>query len=231
MIEIGVFLGSSIVTAILFATTLLFGWPTEAVPAWVYFIASAICALMFIIFAMTQRALRLEAERIPKISLKGIEVFKNDGEWFLRVLEENLSITELDSVRAEILEISVEDFGTKQDVERMDLPVQLYTKERLRERIANVDITPARPHRLRPRESKPLEIFQLTRPVGNWVIHFVLPSGRFDLHVASKIEVRCVIYGAGTPVRFSVLYEEQGVDVAVSLSKENLVATKRIIAR
>ena len=171
--------------------------------------------VLFVLFSwLLVYATRLRADRDPKVAIVGLDVRRNDRDHGFRVSVRNLSKIGLESFKARLVEISDEAgaLGQGHFIEHdgrrryLDLPVQLYTSERLKER-NNGDDWYARPFNLAQGETKLIEVF---RHSLDTVAPITVLDGKSQHALISPPDTtfRCEIVGPGEPLKFSLVYRE-----------------------
>jgi len=163
-------------------------------------------------------ATELRRAREPKIELLGLGIHDDGGEQYVRVHIHNASSGAITGLKARLERISDEDGALSLGEElnddgqhrRLDYPIQLFTQERLRERIVGGDKF-ARPFNLAATEKRWIEIFQVTDAFGKNV-HVYDAAKRRDLITPNQMKFECSIHGGGAPVRFFVEYSTASDD-------------------
>jgi hypothetical protein len=158
-------------------------------------------------------ATKLRKDREPKIELVGLAVRNELNNQYVRVLVANKSAATIDGLKAKLADISDEAGVLKRghvldaagQWRRLNFPIQLFTSERLKERLASGDQF-ARPFTLSPGEPKLLEIFHLTHING--VFACIFDGDKWDrLITPDLMSFACEIYGGGAPTNFTLRYE------------------------
>ena len=159
------------------------------------------------------------AQMSRKLACEELQLKKIEGEFFIRARVKNGTQHNSEPVKAYLEAITTNVGDPLKEIESIDLPLPLYTQERLRERINardGGDGHPVRPALFSGDQSKWYEIFQITEPLDR-SIHLFLAAGRADIVPLPIMTFKCKVYGWGTPLAFSVTYEEVGDDWQVRL--------------
>ena len=154
----------------------------------------------------------LRKDRDPKIEILEIGIHNDNGEQYVRVRIHNASSAAITRLKARLENISDEVGALVRGEEldrdgsycHLDYPIQLFTQERLRERIAGGDKF-VRPFNLAADEKRWIEIFQVTNAVVR-TVHIYDIERRRDLITPDQMRFECSIHGGGAPVRFFLNY-------------------------
>jgi hypothetical protein len=178
-------------------------------------------------------------DRRSWIECTDLQIWNDGGEQYVRIRIHNTSPSQGLKGLTATLERSSDDVGTYElgemlddaaEYRKLNLPIQLFTQERLKERLDGGDKY-ARPFDMGPGKLKFLEIFQVTNPIVRR-FHVYDARGRCDILVPDGAQFYCEVNGDGVQLSFSVRYEtldsEERRGYAVSLIEGdgNIVATR-----
>ncbi len=209
----------SVAVTIPFLITLAVGlgggeWSKDLWPVWAWVVLTIGAVVSTLVWGVSKRAYELEKRLLPQIAICELGIWDDNGEQYVRVQAHNPSTEKLCGLKARIESISdsvgalaVGETLDPQDGQscRLDYPIQLFTQEWLRRRLAGGDQFTL-PFDLAADEKKWVEIFQVTNPFGKQ-IHIFGSAKREDLVTPEDMTFECVIHGVGAPVQFSVEYE------------------------
>ena len=198
-------------------------WSKELWPAWVWATITLGVIVAVIFIGMVRRAYALEKALIPKIAIIGVDIHDNDGEHYVRVQIENASSRRIEGFKAQLHTMvpNVETISLRNtdDSCAIDLPIQLFTQERLKERLGGSRDF-ARPFNLDAREKRRLEIFQIVPRLRH--LHIFDAVRRHDLSASADLRFECTIHGGGSsPTKFAVSYRAMKDGYKVTLSDAN----------
>lgn len=207
-----VVLGTAATIATLIAV--IYGALLPSAPVLPAYLVFPLVVVLVLFWWLLVYATTLRNDRDPKIVLAGLDVRRHDRDHGFRVSVRNGSRVALEGFKARLLDVS-DDAGALRlghmvelDGRRryLDLPIQLYTSERLKERNHGDDWY-ARPFNLASGESKLVEVFRHSLDTAT-PISIVDGKNQHALISPPEVTFRCEIVGPGEPLAFSIHYRE-----------------------
>lgn len=179
-------------------------WPSA--PSLPFYLVFPLLVSLFLLWRLLQDATQMRVERDLKIGLVRLDVRCGDNENGFRVSVRNLSQLGLEGIEARLIDVSDEAGALRLGLgwRDLDIPVHLYTSERLKERNSGGDWY-ARPFNLAAGESKLIEVFRRSRGIPTPIV-IVDGKEQHDLATPDDMTFRCEIVGAGKPLAFSLRY-------------------------
>lgn len=177
-------------------------WLTGAPPWAIIVIVFLFAAILWLL----DYATRLRKANEPSVECVDLEAHEvSPGRFMIRARIANSSTSDLDNV-VPYLEKILHD-GKPLRHSKVDLPITLFSQERLRDRTVGGQIhhDSAQPIKLRAGQKKWIELFELNPPMS---INLYLTGRNEEVVLRDPTIFECEVLGAGKPLPFSLVWAE-----------------------